>query len=71
MGALTPGERELAVMIGSAVGEDLKKSIPLIRARVATIQRLDAMPNIEPGTGKVMANTYLDMIIRLVEELRP
>jgi hypothetical protein len=58
-------------MIGTAVGEDLRKSIPLIRDRVASIQRLDSMPNLTPGTGKVVANTYIDMVIRAIEELRP
>ena len=71
MSELTLEERILAEMIGTAVGEDLRKSWPRIRARVKTIQGLDTMPSIAPGTGAVVANTYLDMVIRTIEELRP
>lgn len=71
MSDLTEAEAMYAKMIGTAVGEDLRKSIPLIRSRVDAIQKLDVMPNMTPGTGKVVANTYIDMVIRAIEEFRP
>jgi hypothetical protein len=71
MNDLTPQELALAESLGTAAGADIRKSIPLIRSRVKTIQRLDGMKGIEPGTGKIMANTYIDVVIRAIEELRP
>jgi hypothetical protein len=68
---LTQQERALAELIGTAVGEDLRKAVPLIRARVAAIRRLTGMPGIETNAGDIMANTYIDMVIRTIEDMRP
>lgn len=71
MSDLTQQERALAELIGTAVGEDLRKAVPLIRARVAAIRRLTGMPGIETNAGDIMANTYIDMVIRTIEDMRP